>query len=237
MERSKRQDGSVTVDVLGPAALAALFQDVGHGVWPPADGVVRVIRQPPDADAAVLGFTAHIVVAAAVEPAWVAARLPPGDLSAPLNPPFLSALCERLDRRVNCLDLVAYAAALDGPPPIPLTPAGADAHPRVRRAQHYRTDARVWITEGGILVLGRGLAGRLEVAFEVDPDHRGRGLGRDLARSARHLARELDPGASGVWAQVSPGNAASVRALVSAGYGAVGSEALLVPMERRLPGG
>jgi hypothetical protein len=31
-----------------------------------------------------------------------------------------------------------------------------------------------------VLVLGRGLAGRREVAFEVDPTRRNRGLGRSL---------------------------------------------------------
>jgi GNAT superfamily N-acetyltransferase len=198
---------------------------------------VRVVRQPPSGDAAVLAFTAHIVVAADVEPEWVAEWLPAGDLSAPLNPPFLSALSERIDRRVNCIDLVSLAPALDGPPPIPLTAARLVAHPRVRRSQRYRTDTRVWTTEGGMVVLGHGLGGRLEVAFEVDPDHRGRGLGRTLALSARHLARDVEADAVGVWAQVSPGNAASVRTLLAAGYQPVGSEALLVPVGRRLPGG
>jgi GNAT superfamily N-acetyltransferase len=227
----------VTAEPPRSGALSDLLREIEAGRWPEADGAVRVIRQPPDGDAAVLGFTAHIVVAADVEPEWVAERLPPGDLSAPLNPPFLAALCERLDRRVNCLDLVAYATALDDSPPVPLTPDGDAAHPRVHRARHYRTDAEVWTTEGGIVVIGRGLAGRLEVAFEVDPHHRGRGLGRALALSARHLVREIEPAAVGVWAQVSPGNVASVRALFAAGYQAVGSEALLVPMARRLPGG
>jgi GNAT superfamily N-acetyltransferase len=227
----------VIAEPLHAGALADLLRGIEAGRWPEADGTVRVIRQPPGGDAAVLGFTAHIVVAADVEPEWVAERLPSGDLSAPLNPPFLSALCERLDRRVNCVDLVVHAPAREGPPPIPLAAAGFVAHPRVRRARHYRTDARVWTTEGGIVVIGRGLAGRLEVAFEVDPAHRGRGVGRALALSARHLVRELDPGAVGVWAQVSPGNAASVRTLFAAGYQPIGSEALLVPVARRLPGG
>jgi hypothetical protein len=46
--------------------------------------------------------------------------------------------------------------------------------------------------------------------------------------SARHLARAVAPDDAGVWAQVSPGNAASVRALLAAGYQPIGSEALLV---------
>jgi GNAT superfamily N-acetyltransferase len=227
----------VTAETHRSETLADLIRRIEAGHWPAADGGVRVIRQPSNGDAAVLGFTAHIVVAADVEPEWVSERLPPGDLSAPLNPPFLSALCERLDRRVNCLDMVAYAPAVDGPPPVALTAAAYVAHPRVRRARHYRTDSRVWTTDGGIIVLGRGLAGRLEVAFEVDPNHRGRGLGRALALSARHLARALAPDANGIWAQVSPGNAASVRTLLAAGYQPIGSEALLVGMAQRLPGG
>ena len=218
----------MTVDVAGPAALAALFQDAGRGVFPPTNGAVTVLRQPGSGEAAVLAFTGHIVIAADLEPEWVTQVLPTADLSDYLNPPFLAALSERLSRRVNCVDIVGYGPALTGPPPLPLTEIVDRSHPRVRRAQRYRTDVRVWAAVGGIVVLGRGLAGRLEVAFEVDPAHRARGLGRALARSARHLVGQWHPDDAGVWAQVAPGNAASVRTVLAAGYQPVGSEALLV---------
>ena len=218
----------MTVDVAGPAALAALFQDAGRGVFPSADSAVTVLRQPASGQAAVLAFTGHIVIAADVDPEWVTQLLPSADLADYFNPPFLAALCERLGRRVNCVDMVAYGPALTGSPPLPLTEIVDRSHPRVRRAQRYRNDVRVWAADGGIVVLGRGLAGRLEVAFEVDPDHRARGLGRALARSARQLAGQWHPDEPGVWAQVAPGNAASVRTVLAAGYQPIGSEALLV---------
>jgi GNAT superfamily N-acetyltransferase len=224
----------VTVDVSGPAALAALFQDLGRGVVPPADGAVSVLRQPASGEAAVLAFTSHIVIAADLEPEWVIqtmAGMPTGDLSEYTNPPFLAAISERLDRRVNCVDLVSYAPARTGAPPLPLTEIVDRSHPRVRRAQRYRSDVRVWATEGGVVVVGRGLGGRLEAAFEVHPDRRDRGLGRALARSALHLVGEW-PDEPGVWAQVAPGNAASVRTVLAAGYRPIGSEALLVARRR-----
>lgn len=46
-----------------------------------------------------------------------------------------------------------------------------------------------------------------------------------LALAARHLVPDGEP----LWAQIAPGNAASVRALLSAGFTPVGAEALLVP--------
>ncbi len=209
--------------------LADVYAAVEAGAFPPIDGGVRVVGQPSRREALVAAFTGHILVAADVPPGWVSAQLPPGDLSAPLNPPFLTALANRLGRRMNVLDLVTLATPLAGDPPLPLeelTPddgSGAD-HPRVARARRYRDDVRVWTTPGGVLVLGRGVAGRWETAFEVEPDARGSGLGRALATAARHLV----PPERGVWAQVSPGNAASVRALLAAGFQPVGSEALLV---------
>jgi len=81
-----------------------------------------------------------------------------------------------------------------------------------------------WQAEGGVVMIGRGIAGRWEVAVEVDPEHRGRGLGRTLAIAARHLV----PAEAVVWAQIAPGNAASVRAFLAAGFQPVGAEALLV---------
>jgi RimJ/RimL family protein N-acetyltransferase len=60
------------------------------------------------------------------------------------------------------------------------------------------------------------------VSIEVDEDARGRGLGRELALAARALAREP------VFAQVSPGNSASLRAFLAAGYRPIGSEVLFL---------
>jgi L-amino acid N-acyltransferase YncA len=74
-----------------------------------------------------------------------------------------------------------------------------------------------------VVMIGRGVAGRYEVAIEVDDDHRGRGLGTRLAAAARHLLPAGEP----LWAQIAPANAASVRAFLTAGFRPVGAEALL----------
>jgi len=204
--------------------LARLLAEVADGRPPPADGRVTVMRPPDDRLSGVLAFTAHHVVAAEVTPEWVRRRLRQGDLSAPLNPPFLAALSEVTGRRVNSIDAVLVATALPGPPEPGLHLRRADGldHERVARAQRYRTDVLVWQCDGGVVVLGRGLAGRWEVAVEVDSDARGHGLGRGLFAAARHLVQHP------VWAQVAPGNVASVRALLEAGYRPGGAEALLV---------
>jgi GNAT superfamily N-acetyltransferase len=163
------------------------------------------------------------VIAAEVDPAWVAGRLKPWQLSEAVLPEFLGDLASAVRRRVNAIDMLAVAPSRSGAPGVALTEQDTD-HPRVLRARRYRDDVRVWTADGGVLVLGRGLCGRWELALEVEPAARGRGLGRELARAATHL---VDPGAT-VWAQVSPGNAASVRAILAAGYRPVGVEALLV---------
>jgi GNAT superfamily N-acetyltransferase len=75
------------------------------------------------------------------------------------------------------------------------------------------------------VLLGRGLARRWEVAFEVHPDSRGRGLGRQLAESAAALLPEDEP----VFAQVSPGHAASLKAVLAAGYRPLCGEVLMPP--------
>jgi GNAT superfamily N-acetyltransferase len=206
--------------VTGP--LAALLDDVAAGRYPPADGGVTILPQPSPRDAGVLAFTAHSVIFTDTDPAWVHGRLAPGDLSAPVQPPFLEALCARTGRQANCVDLLCVAAARPGPPPIALSPTLAAGHPRVARALRYRDDVRTWAVPGGIVTVGRGVAGRWEVAVEVDPDQRGRGLGRELAAAARHLV----PGRAPLWAQITPGNAASVRAFLAAGYRPAGSEVL-----------
>jgi ribosomal protein S18 acetylase RimI-like enzyme len=62
----------------------------------------------------------------------------------------------------------------------------------------------------------------MEFAFEVEPAARHRGLGRRLALAARTFA----PQDTAIFAAVAPGNVASVRALLSAGFRPIGGEVL-----------
>ena len=77
----------------------------------------------------------------------------------------------------------------------------------------------------GQVLLGRGLAGRLELSVEVDPERRVRGLARRLSAAALAAAAPDEP----VYAQVAAPNAASLRALTAAGFAAIGAEVLLGP--------
>ncbi|MEV7770147.1 GNAT family N-acetyltransferase [Kitasatospora sp. NPDC086791] len=212
---------------MGTRGLAGILADAAGGAFPPPDGSVTVVPQPSPREAGVVAFAAHAVVFTDEDPAWVHETLAadPGDpLSAPLCPPFLAAFGARTGRTVNTIDLLSLADRLPGAPPLPLTEERDREHPRVVRALRYREDVRVFTADGGVLVLGRGVAGRWECAIEVDPHARGRGLGRALATAARHLL----PAGDTVWAQQAPGNAPSVRAFQAAGYRPVGAEALLV---------
>lgn len=218
-------------------SLTDILDEAAAGRFPPADGGVTILPQPAARDAGVIGFTAHAVIFIDTDPDWVASQLPPGDLSGPLSPAFLQALCLRTGRTGHSQDVLTIAAPLPGPPevelteltgsPVLATAAGAAAaervHPRLERASHYRDEISAWQADGGILLIGRGLGGRWETAIEVDPDRRGAGLGRRLAAAARHLV----PGGAPLWAQVAPGNAASLRAFLAAGFVPVGAEALL----------
>ena len=203
--------------------LAALLAEVAEGRYPPADGRVTVMRPSDDGLSGVLAFTAHHVVVADVEPEWVRARLSPGDLSAPLTPPFLSALGAHTGRTVNSIDAVMVAPAIAGVPEPELEPIAPGVS-----AELYRADVRAWRCGGGAVELGRGLAGRWEVTVEVERSARGHGLGRALFGAARFLVATLAQPGEPVWAQVAPGNVASVRALLEAGYRPGGAEALLL---------
>lgn len=212
---------------LAPGRVAELLRGIVDGEPPPRDGLTEVVPQPDGPVAAVLAFDGHHVVAADVDPAWVRDRLVPGDLSAPMQVGFLGALAEHLGRRWDNLDAVFLALGEPGEVEVDLREVAADhQHPRVARAHAYRRDPVVYELpdRAGLLVIGRGLAGRWEAAFEVEPAHRGRGLGRELVRAARRLVPEGEP----VFLQVAPGNVSSTRAVLAAGgYVPIGAEVLL----------
>ena len=110
---------------VGAVGLAGVLAAVAAGCPPPADGSVRVLpRAAGGAVAAVLGFTAHHVVAADVPPEWVRSVLPPGSLSAPLAARFLSALADRVGAEPGAPDAVLVAPAAGVPLPGPAPAAG-----------------------------------------------------------------------------------------------------------------
>jgi GNAT superfamily N-acetyltransferase len=201
--------------------LAAILGDAAAGRYPASDARVTIISQPSARDAGVIAFTGHSVIFADADPDWIESQLPVDDpFGAPLRPEFLSALGRLTGRIPHHCDMLTCAAALPGAPAIELTPNSDPAHPRISRALRYRDDVRAWEVPGGVVMIGRGIAGRWEVAVEIDEEARGAGLGRTLASAARHVV----PDGAALWAQIAPGNAASVRAFLAAGFRPLGAE-------------
>lgn len=215
--------------------LLKVFAAAADGHMPPPDGQVEVHPGLPGKAAAVVAFPAHFYVLAPVDPQWVRAQLPPGDYSAPLGARFIVALADRIGAHVGANDAVLAARAHGRTADLDLREITGDTRPRIRRAHRYRDDVRAWQTRDGmgLLVLGRGLAGRWEVSYEVEPVARGRGLGRALAAAVLGML----PAGTPVFAQVSPGNSLSMRATLSAGYRPAGGEVLLrLPIAPAAPG-
>ena len=202
--------------------LGTLLKLAALGDFPAADGTVELFPPPPGPAMAVVGLTGRYVIATSAPEAWVRERLPEDDLLAPMAPRFLAALGVELGRRDDGVDIVLAAAGLEGDGV--LVEVDREAHPRVVRANAHRQDVRVFEDPSGaaVVILGRGLALRTEVAVEVEDAARGRGLAARVLVDARHLVGPDQV----VFAQTAPGNAASLRALLSAGYRPIGSEVL-----------
>ncbi|TDD49080.1 GNAT family N-acetyltransferase [Kribbella antibiotica] len=201
--------------------LADILRSVEGGTFPIADLGVTVVSPPSARDSCVMAFTGHTVIAADVDPAWVAEQLPPEDPAEPVSPPFLTALGAAIGRHAHCLDAMLLAPALADPAVPDLVELADRGHPRLVRALEFRDDVRGYVDPyGGVVIVGRGVAGRLECAIEVPDAVQGQGHGRRLALAARALI----PADAHIWAQVTPGNAASFRAFLAAGYRIVGSE-------------
>ena len=212
--------------------LAVLLDGAAHGRFPEPDGEVHVLPPLPGALDALVAFTGTFALTGTMTQSEVDARVPRGEFTIPTSAEFVQWVAGRLPARPASQDIV-FAAVSPGADATDELEATAElmevaesSHPRVERATRYRSDVRVYETADrrGVVVLGRGITRRWEVAYEVDADARNVGLGRALAASALRLLPKGTP----VWAQVAPGNTASVRAMIGAGFKPVGAEILFV---------
>jgi RimJ/RimL family protein N-acetyltransferase len=174
--------------------------------------------------AAVVAFTAHSILATGLPEDEVWAHLPDADLGAPMAAAFLAWLGKALESTPGTVDVVLVHL---GPTrsSMELVPEINDYdHPRAKRARQQRRQVQTYADaqKQGIVMLGRGLVDRWEISLELAPAARGHGLGRAIITAARALIPADEP----VFAQVSPGNAQSLRAFLASGFRPIGSEVL-----------
>lgn len=142
-----------------------------------------------------------------------------------MHPEFIMWLGERLKTKPG-MTTVVLAATGEGGSADEFRPIGDLPEDRktqcIARAFRYREQVSLYADseDRGVMILGKGLARRWEIGIEVNPEKRYSGVGTRLARKARKLVPEGEP----LFAPVPPGNSASLRAFLRAGYTPIGSE-------------
>lgn len=210
---------SVAVTPSVPHPLLTMLEAAADGRFPAADGRVDVL--PPDHHGthAIVEFTGHAVVLTD-RGAGDAVFRDTDAFGAIVQPSVVLELAG--NRLVGSHDVVLVRRGRGGGEALPETDA-YDDHQRVARARAHRSDVTVHGDERGLVTIGRGLVGRVELSVELTGTERQRGVGPQLiaAGLANVDADEL------VWAQVAPGNAASLRAFLTCGFVPVAAEILL----------
>jgi hypothetical protein len=202
-----------------PHPLLAVLLDAAVGRFPPVDGAVEVLGPDAGGTHAVVELTGHSYLLTDRRPDDAPFEL--HGYGGCTHPDVVRWLAGPRGW-IGSLDVVLVARAAPG------AALGerhdVDDHPRVRRAREHRCDVRVLGDERGLVTIGTGLAGRTELSVELT-GARAPGDGRALV--AAGLASV--PAGSPVFAQVAPGNAASLRAFLAAGFVPIGSEILIGP--------
>jgi GNAT superfamily N-acetyltransferase len=206
-------------------SLGEVLRAAAGGRFPDPDGRVEVVTPDRPGVEAVVCFTGHAVLASGLPLEAVLAAGADGYGGA--TSARVMALLAGLDGEVNTLDALLVAAGT-GRTALPERSDLAD-HPRVGYARRWRADVHVHGDERGLVTVGRGLGGLAELSFEVPDAARGQGHGRTLLRAALGLVPPGEP----LLAAVAPGNAASLRAALAAGFVPIGSVQLVRPGRRR----
>ncbi len=200
--------------------LAELLAAATSARFPPIDGEVEFV--PPDdaGTCAAVEFTGHAIALTVRDPATLLAQ--GADGFGGMSHPAVVAAMAGDDYHVGTHD--AFLLSFGTGQPMLDERDDLDEHPRVQRARHHRREVRVLGDDAGLVTLGRGLVDRIELSIERFADAPP-GTGTHLIAGGLGAVPEGQP----VWAQVAPGNAASLRAFLRAGFTPIGSEILLTP--------
>src|SRR5215467_8082010 len=142
----------------------------------------------------------------------------------PPKPRLITALAGP-DGWIDSLDMLmaGRGTGCAGEPPRLVGRPDLVTHPRAAFAASIRDQVRPMgyadRSRSALALISRGIAGLTELSFELEPQRRGQGGGAELVRGALTAI----PAGQLVMAAVAPGNAASVRALLAAGFVPLGS--------------
>ena len=192
-----------------------------RGEFPEPDGTVEVVPPWRLGVEGVVALTGRAYVATELAADRVHDRGINGFGSA-LDPGFVAWLAGP-DGWLDCLDVLvgALGTGSGGPP----RRDDLSGHRRARHARQVRDDVVVHADERGIVTVAVGIGGLAEIGVEVAVPMRNKGIGRSLVFDALGLFSAGEP----VLAAVAPGNAASLRAFLAAGFSPLGAVHLVVP--------
>lgn len=211
------------MDRVSEHPVAEVMRDVARGCFPPVDGVAEVVPPDPAGTHAVVDFTGHSFILTDLV-ATQLTRFQPNGFGAAMQPRLLTRLAGPTGV-IGTVDLVMVARrSRTHSYPLPRR-TDLDEHPRVQRARHHRQDVVAYGDERGLACIGNGLVGRREIAIELTGAAPAQGSGRDVLRAAL----EHVPDGEFVFAQVSPGNAASIRMFLACGFVPIGGEVIIEP--------
>lgn len=206
-----------------------MLADAADGRFPVADGRVEFHGLDDDGTAAIVEFTGRSVVLTDRDPDAILRLGADGFGGA--SHPDVKRLVAGPTGSIGTHDAVLVARGTGSDPDgRRLARRGdLDGHPRVERSRRHRRNVAVYGDDDGFVTIGEGLVGRREVSVELhDPSLGGAGAGRRLVEAALGML----PDGGAVWAQVSPGNTASLRAFLACGFRPIGAETLIRPDRR-----
>jgi hypothetical protein len=205
--------------------LAELIASAATGQFPDPDGGWR--RVPPWRPGleAIVSFTGHAVCAVEPDiPDRLLVSLGADGVGGAHDPRLIAALAGP-GGWIDSLDILMAHRGTGrvGVPPRLVNRPDLATHPRAMFAARIRDELALMgypdPRRRALAVAGQGIAGFTELSFELEPWCRGEGRGAELVSDALTVV----PSGQLVVAAVAPGNAASVRALLSAGFVPLGS--------------